>query len=198
MKMTNDDCLTMFNGLQQVKQPAFAELTDFEDKDKYIFHTKFVRSVSLNKKKLGPIIESLQEAEKLSDEYKEYLEKRDELLVEYAKKDKDGAPEERTTYVGGQPRRSYNVPLLNDKTSDVSKKIKKLETANEEIIEARKKVEEEMKALLKEEIDFAPHMVPESMVPDGLQPQAMDGVMYMIEDVDTEDPPAKPKPKKEK
>lgn len=196
MKMTNDDCLTMFNGLSAVKQPAFAEIKDFDDKEKYIFHTKFVRAVSLNKKKLGPIIESLQEAEKLSDEYKEYIEKRDELLAEHAKKDKDGNPEERISVIGGQQRRSYNVPSLHDKTSDVSKKIKKLETANEGVIEARKTVEKEMKAMLKEEIDFIPHMISESMVPDGLQPEAMDGVMYMIEDEEGTPEPKKKETKK--
>lgn len=195
--MTYDDCLTMSNGLQQVVQPAFADIKDFEDKEKYIFHSKFVRAVSFNKKKLEPIIEVLRDVEKLSDEYKEYLEKRDEILAKFAKKDKDGAPEERIQMVNGQQRKSYNVPSLHDKSSEVGKKITKLEKDNDDVIQARKKTEAEIKEMLKEDVAFEPERVPWSMIPDGQDTPAMDGIMYMIEDQDgPEREPEKEKTKK--
>ncbi len=197
--MTNDDCLTMFNGLAAVKQPAFKDLAGMDNKEDFLFHTKFVHRVTKNKKVLDPIIETLREAEKLSDEYKEYMEKRDEILAKHAKKDKEGNPEERIA-VGpdGIGRRSYNVPSLADKTSDAAKAIDKLEKKNEGVIEARKKQEEEMKELMKEESDFKPILIPWSMLPKGLSEQAMAGVIYMIEDEDEDEEDENPAKKIEK
>lgn len=191
--MTNDECLAMYNGLQLVKQPVLKDLAGIENKSDYLFHSKFVRAVSYNKRKLEPIIESLREAEKISDEYKEYVEKRDEILAEFAKKDADGNPEEKITMMGGQPRRSYNVPALHDKKSDVSKKIAKLEKDSKDAIDARKTVEQEMKDSLKEEVDVGTLMtVPQSMIPHGQDTEAMDGVLFMIEPEEAEpEEPAK-------
>lgn len=193
--MTNNDCLIMYNGLQVVRQPAFAEIKNFENKERYIFHAKFIAAVSWNKRHLEPIIESLRDAEKLNDEYKEYLKQRDDILIHYAKKDADGNPQQRIQIIDRVERRSYNVPMLHDKNSEVSKKIAKLEDTNKGIIDDRKKLEEEFQALLKEETNFIPKKIPLSMIPDGQDAEAMDAIIYMIEDFD-EDPPVNKKTKK--
>ena len=187
MKMTYDDCLQMFNGLSQVKQPAFADVKELEEKDDYLFHVKFVHTVSYNKRKLKPIIEVLQDAEKFTDEYNEYVKKRDEFLAEHARKDKEGNPEERIIISDGIPRRSYNVPLLNVKNSKVWKEINKLEKEYKDEIEQQKKQQKTMEILLEEEANFESKKVPWSMIPKGLDALAMDGVMFMIEDEEVPD-----------
>lgn len=193
MKMTNDDCLTMFNGLSVVKQPAFRDLAGMDDKGDYMFHTKFVHRLTKNKQLLEPIIETLRESDKFSDEYKEYMEKRDEILAEHAKKDKTGNPEERII-IGpeGIGQRSFNVPSLTDKTSPVAKAIDKLEKKCKECVDAREKQTEQMKELLKEEARFEPMMIPWAMLPRGLSEIAMAGVIYMIEDEDEDEEDEKP------
>ena len=184
-KMTQRDCIQMFNGLKAVVQPSFADIKDMEDKEEYMFHAKFIQAVSYNKKKLLPVIESIEEAEKISDDYKDYLKERDETLAKFAKKDKDGAPEKITTEIPGGVRTSYNVPDLAIKGSPAHKAIDALEKKHKAVIDARKKTEEEVKVMLKEEVkDLGLKLVRWSMIPKGLSQKAMDGVMFMIDETE--------------
>ncbi len=180
--MTNKDCLRMIGGLNAVKQPSFAEIKDMQNKDEYMFHAKFVQAVSLNKRKLENILESLKDMEKFSEEYTEYIKNREEVLVKFAKKDADGNPIETISYVNGSQQMSYTIPGISDKSSPASKELKKLEDKYKEAIDGRKKQIDEAKKVLSDEADFKPVTVPWSMIPRGLTPEAMDGVLYMIEE----------------
>ena len=182
--MTNGDCLQMYNGLSVVKQPAFADIKNMEEKGNYMFHAKFIQAVSYNKRKLTSIVESFQDVEKPSPDYEDYLNKRNNILAEYAKKDSDGNPIEKIIKIEGIiVQKSYSVPALFDKKSEVSKKIKKLEEESKELIDQRKKLQKQMETILKEpcKIEFEPKCVPWSMIPKGLDLPMMDGVMFMIE-----------------
>ena len=180
--MTNKDCLKMIDGLNAVKQPSFADIREMQNKDEYMFHAKFLQVVSLNKRKLENIHESLKDMDKSSEEYIEYWKKREEVLVKFSKKDAEGNPIITTSYENGSQQKSYTIPGFLDKNSEVSKEIKKLEDKYKDAIDGRKKQTEEVNKVLNEETEFKPVTVPWSMIPRGLSPEAMDGVIYMIEE----------------
>ncbi len=182
--MTNGDALQMFNGLSAVKQPLFADIKDLEDMSDYLFHAKFIQAVSYNKRKLTPLIESFQDSEKLSDEYKDYLKERNAILAKYARKDKEGEPIKTERRIGDFTQEGYDVPSVADKTSPAGKAIDRLEEKNKALIDERKKKAEEMEAMLKEpcKITFKFKEIPWSTIPKGLDTLMMDGVMFMIED----------------
>jgi len=189
MELTNDDCITVYNGLSEIVQPEFADIKDLPDREQYIYHIKFVYAVSYNKRILKDIVDSLQETSKAKKEYEDYLAERDKLLQRYSVKDDNGAPRERVEQLGaGLMRRSYIVPDLADPATTASKAIKKLEEKSKDIIDQREKQQEDFKKLLKEKpkkLDLK--FVTWGMIPRGLQPQWMDAVMFMI-DPDSKEP----------
>jgi hypothetical protein len=199
MEMTNNDCVIMHNALNKIKQPSFSEIKDMEKRDDYIFHVRFVQALSLNKRLLTQLIESIQEAIKPSEEFKAYSEARQEIYLKYAKRNEDGNAIEVTETINGQQARSYIIPHLTDKGSQVNKDLNKLEKENKEIIEMQKAKDEEDKLFMKAKADFTPKKVRFSMIPRGLDREIMDGVLFMIEDDEEETPEPEKKPsKKEK
>lgn len=185
--MTNHDCLNMFNGLQIIKQPSFADIKDFANKEDLIFHAKFLKAVSLTKRKLDPIIESIKDAEKPSDEYNEYMKGREDILSRWSKKDAEGNPLTNVEYINNRPQRSFNIPALLDRSSEASRELKKYDDKNKEIIDLRKRQDEQLLQMLKEPSNFVPEKVIESMIPSGLDPKVWDAIIFMIED-DTDEP----------
>jgi len=182
MKITNDDCITMYTGLTAVEQPKFEDIKNLEDRESYLFHAEFVLAVSYNKRMLKPIAEALQDSTENKKEYKKYLESRDKLLQKYAVKDEKGAPMERVEILpGNRQRRSYIVPELADENSAASRAVNKLEKDNDEHIKAREKQNDEFKEGLKKETEVDIKMIRWSQVPNGLQPFMMDGVILMID-----------------
>lgn len=198
MEMTNNDCMVMLNALKKCKQPAFAEIKDMEDKDDYIFHVNFVKAVSSNKRKLEPIVESLQEADAFTDEYKKYVEERNELLAKHAKKDIDGSPMENIDTFNGVQRRAYYVPTAGVPGSACYKELKKLENDYKDAIDAREKQTKQLTQMLKAVVDFTPETVLESMVPSGLNPDVMDGIIFMVKWGDNTEPSEEKKSTKKK
>lgn len=182
MKLTNDDCITMYNALDAVLQPKFEDIKDLDDRDDYIFHVDFVHAISYNKRKLKDVVESLQEANKNTNEYDEYLKEREKILERYAAKNDDGTARERFNILpnGMRQRIGFIVPDLSDPDSDVAKEIDKLEKKNKTHIDVRKKQSEDFKQTLKDTTEVNIKMVNWSRIPKGLQPYMMDGIMFMI------------------
>lgn len=195
MKITNQDCITMMRGLKGLKQPSLADIKGFKDKEDYMFHTKFAHTVSKNKRDLTPILELIEETDKPSEEYEEYVKARDELFTEMAEKKKDGNPDVSVANnPNGSQSKTYNVPSLADKNSRESKKLKSLEAKHKDAIDAREKQNEEVKEFLKEDSKFVPAKVRWSMIPKGLETEQMDAVFFMIEDgTEEEEKPTKKK-----
>lgn len=201
MEPTKNDCMVMYNALSAIVQPAFADIKDLDDREEYIFHIEFVYAIAYNKRKLKDIVDALQEAQKTSDEYNDYLEERDKVLQRFAVKLDDGSPKERIDRLstGQVINRSYIVPDLAEPTSKASKEIKALEEKHKDLIDIRKNQTADFEKLVKEKVgdDIGLKLVRWSMIPKGLQPQWMDGVMYMI-DLDSKEPGEEIKPDKKK
>jgi hypothetical protein len=195
MKLTNADCIKIYNGLKSIVQPPFDLIRDLPNREDYIFHVRFLTDISLNKRKLEDIVNSLEDGNKNAPEIDEYLKEKEECLVKHSKKDKDGNPIQSTITVDGITQRSYNVPGLADKDSIASKEMDAIEKKYKDILDQRKKQTEQYNEKLKEESHFVPTKIKYNIIPRGLSAQAMDAIILILEDEEVIEPE---KPKKAK
>ena len=174
------DCLIMNAGLQHVKGPGMK--------------ARFTYKVARNKRLIEPVIKSLDEMVKPSDDHKKYTDARQKLLKEFAKKDENGDPTMQTRFIDGRQQESYVIPGIGDDKSDFNVKMDKLKEEYEKVIDDQKEREEKYDEHLDEECDdFTPYMVDWNLIPENLPQEAMDGVHYMIKESETE---SKPKSKR--
>ena len=151
---------------------------------------RFSYAVARNKRLLEPVIKSLEEMVKPSEEHEKCIAERKKILQEFAKKDENGDPIVRASVVAGQQKETYLIPGISDKNNEFNVKLDKLQKKfKKEIDEQATKEEEYDKHLDAEATDFVPIMVEWKMVPEsGLSQQAMDGALFMIKEE-----PTKPK-----
>jgi len=153
---------------------------------------RFSYAVARNKRLLEPVIKSLEEMVKPSEEHAEFIAERKKILQEFAKKDENGDPIVRANVVAGQQQETYMIPGISDETNEFNVKMDKLKKKFKKTIEEQESREKEYDKHLDEEAeDFTPIMVNWKLVPEsGLSQQAMDGVFFMIIPETTE--PTKP------
>ena len=178
------DCLVMSAGLMIVDAPKMK--------------ARFSYTVSRNKGLLEPVIKSLEEMVKPTEEHAKFIAERKKILREFAKKDDNGDPIVRIDNVNGQQKETYLIPGISDEKNEFNVKLDKLKKRfKRELDEQESKEKEYNEHLDKVATDFFPIMVDWKLVPEqGLSQQAMDGVFFMVkkETVDPEKPVAAKKP----
>jgi hypothetical protein len=159
--MTKEQILTLFNELHQINLPG----------------VKFSYGISKNINLLKPEVEAIEKSLEGSKEFKEYDEKRIEIVKKYAKKDERGEPK---LIILNPKTGAGRYEIENQEAFD--REIEKLQKENKVILEKREKQFEEYGKLLKEESDFKPHKIKLSDVPEGITSQQMSAIFELIED----------------
>ena len=145
----------------------------------YHVGVKFAYAVAKNMNMLKPEVQALEKALEMSPEYKEFENKRIELVESYAKKNESGKP------VFDKVKNSYDIE--EGKEEVLNKEFEKLKAKNKKLFDARTKQIDEYNALLKTEIKIKLYTVPLSVVPETITTQQMHSIFDMIED-DGEEP----------
>lgn len=197
MNINYEDCFKILAALQAIKAPAFSELKDLENKQKYIPSVKFMYGVSRNIEKLERITERLKKTMDPTDDFKKYQELREGLNKRFAKKDENGQPlTEQFVMSGNQVMQRYIIPGIDDEKSDYTKAFKKLKEEHKEAIGSMEEKEKSYMAMLQEPAkDFDPFYIGFDEVPEGLSELAWKGLIFIVK-VDDEQGPKDEEPKK--
>jgi len=188
--MKNLDCYRILEGLRDIKQIPYSELSDLPPAEKmnYLFHTKFVIACARNKKRIEEYIQILDEIKKPADAFNKYQEKRREIAREFAKKDENGNPSIISRPFGNsQVIESYVIENINDKSSPYNKKITALEKENEKLIADQLAKEKQFENALNDNCDLILNKIPENLIPMGLSLIAAEAILEMLDE--------EPKPK---
>lgn len=193
--MKNLDCYKILEGLKDIKQIPYSELSGLpsEAKMKYLFHTDFIIACARNKKQVEDHLQILEEIKKPTDLFNKYQEKRREIAKEFAKKDENKNPIIVSRPFGnGQVLESYVIENINDKTTPYNKEIITLEKENEKLIKDQTAKDEQFGKALEEECDLKLFTIRESIIPMGLSLIAAEAILTMIsEDTDKPNKPNK-------
>lgn len=161
------DCLIMNSGLNAVNVTGMK--------------ARFSYAVARNKRLLEPIIKSLEEMVKPSDEMNKFTEERQALLKEHADKDENGDPIVQISMVNGQRRETFKIPGINNKDNKFTLEMDKLKKKYKKELDEQEAKEKGYENHLVVTVDqFVPITVDMKLVPDGLSQEAMDGVIFMI------------------
>ena len=183
--MKNVDCYRILNGLNDIKQIPYSELSSLppEEKMKYLFHTDFIIACARNKKKIEEHIQILEEIKKPTDEFNKYQEKRREIAKEFAKKDENKNPVIVSRPFGnGQMLESYVIENINDKNTPYNKKITELEKVNAKLIADQTAKEEQFEKGLNDECDLKLNKIHLNLIPMGLSMIAAEAILEMLDE----------------
>lgn len=184
--MKNLDCYKILNGLNDIKQIPYSELSSLpsEEKMKYLFHTDFILACARNKKKIDEHIKILEEIKKPDEAFDKYQEKRREIAKEFAKKDENKNPVVISRPFGnGQMLESYVIENINDKNSPYNKKMSELEKANAKLITDQTAKEDQFEKSLNDECDLTLNKIKENLIPMGLSLIAAEAILEMLDEV---------------
>lgn len=181
--MTNSECVFMFNGLQEVNAPNM--------------EVKFNYAIAKNLRKLEARIKLYEKASELREEYKKFLEEKEDANKKFADKDENGDPKKKViNQEGMRGQMAYVIPGDGDPKSEYTKAIEKIVAKHKPAIDARSKQVKEYNEFMQDEAeDVNLHMVDLDLVPAGLSRKAMDAVYFMIKEP-VEDLKIVKKPKK--
>lgn len=126
--------------------------------------------IAKNVAKLKPELEALQKGLEPTPEYREYDSKRIEILKKYAVKGENG-----------EPVIEDNSFKLADTTTAL-KEIKFLQEENQELLDARKKQEEDYQELLNKEATIEIHKLKKSDLPEDMETPIMIKLFKLIEE----------------
>lgn len=198
--MKNVDCYKILEGLKDIKQIPYSELSGIpaDMKMMYIFHTDFIIACARNKKKIEEHLQILEEIKKPTDDFNKYQEKRREIAKEFAKKDENKNPVIISRPFGnGQMLESYVIENINDKSSPYNKKILVLEKENEKLIKDQTAKEEQFEKALNDECDLKFNKIREILIPMGLSLIAAEAILEMLDEApkleETKEEVSKPK-----
>lgn len=195
--MKNSDCYKILEGLKDIRQIPYSELSGIPDKVKYLFHTDFIIACARNKKKIEEHIQILEDIRKATDEFNKYQEKRREIAKDFSKKDENKNPVIVSRPVGnGQMLESYVIENINDKKTPYNKVIKSLEDENSKLIADHTTKEDQFVKALDEVCDLKLHKIKESLIPMGLSLIAAEAILEMLEEPAKQEETLKIKTKK--
>lgn len=183
--MKNVDCYKVVEGLKDIKQIPYSELSGMtsENKIKYLFHTDFYIACARNKKIIEEHIQFLEGIKKSTEEYNKYQEERREIAKEFAKKDENKNPIIISRPFGnGQMFESYIIENINDKSSPYNKKIIELEKINTKLIADQKAKEDQYEKALNEECDLKLNKIRENLIPMGQSIIAGEAILEMLDE----------------
>jgi hypothetical protein len=133
---------------------------------------KFAYGVSRNISLLKPEIESLEKAVTVSEEYKEFENKRIALVEKFSKKDEKGK------FV----KVNNNYEIEEGKQEELDKEFEALKAENQEVFDSRLKQIEEYNELLKTESTVVLYKVALSEVPTDISVQQMFGISAIVDE----------------
>lgn len=198
--MKNKECFVIANGLADIRQVPYSELTNLgEEKLKYLHHTDFIIICAKNKKLVETHIEILNEIKKPSKEYETYQEARRDLAKKYAKKDDNGNPIVNRQQMGnGQVFESYTIENITDQNSDYNKAVRALDKKHDKEITEQKGKDEQFELAMEQEADIQLKSLKYNLLPKGLSIVAAEAILYFLEDPEgeNENTPASEKKKK--
>lgn len=131
---------------------------------------KFSYTIIKIKDAIEPQLKKLQKMAAMSDEYKEFEEKRVGLNEKHAKKDKEGEIE----------TKDGRYVIADQAKFD--KEIESLKKEYDKAIKEREKQAEDAKAFLKEEITLKLRTLPLAIIPDSITPDEMEIIKDIIVD----------------
>jgi len=165
-KMKNKDIAKLISGINNVGS---------------LKGVKFAYAMAKNRKKLDSELETLKEANKLSDEFIKQDEKRVELAKKFADKDEKGNP--KTKEVPGGSSYLFNGSIEPSKEfEDALKDLRNTDSDYKKAVEDRESQEKEFTDLLNKESSYVPHMVKLSDIPTDITSAQMDGIRDLIEE----------------
>jgi hypothetical protein len=161
MKLKNIEIIKLYNSLQKLGN---------------LKGVKFSYSIARNIDKLTPIIKSLQDAAKPTEEYIKYDKERAELAEKHAKKNKDGKPNIETNIDNNT--QSYQI----EDQEKFEKELKKLQSKYKKEIDYRNKQIKEQTELLEEESNFVPYKIKQKNLPEDISVEQLSSIFQIIED----------------
>jgi predicted AlkP superfamily phosphohydrolase/phosphomutase len=173
-KMTYKEAVTMRKNLDAVNQVAGTS-------------ARFLYAVSRNKDHLDSVIKHLNKTVEASKDIQEYRKEIEKINLKHSLKDEDGSVQYTNVPMpNGMQRRAFKkIVGEGNPDSEYEKEVAKLEKKFDKQIsehEARIKKYEEM---LDSDIpadDLRLFMIDLDIVPDGLHPRAMDGIIPFIKE----------------
>lgn len=151
--MTNKDIIALYNALKKLDHKG----------------AQFNYGVSRNITKLEPFVKALQKADEFTPEYKEYEEKRMEILKTHSIKDTKGNP----LIVGN----SYQ---FSDKAV-VEKEIENLGKEHKKALKEREEQDKAVQELLNQEQKVTLFKVKQDYLPEDIRTQEMIAIMAIME-----------------
>lgn len=134
--------------------------------------------ISMNKKSMEPVVESLEEARKPKDKWLEFDKKRLEINEKHANKDDKGKAVLLDLDNGLS---QYDIPRSKQKVFD--KEIEDLRKEYKEVIEARtKQIEDYQKKLEEENKTFRPSLFSKDIIPKNIKGDQMDVILDFIKE----------------
>lgn len=124
-----------------------------------------------NKNKMAELIKEVEESYKVTDSYKEFEEKRVEICIKHATKDKEGNPEisEAREYV-----------FTDEERTKFDRAIKKLSKEYQEDIDFRQNQLKELAELEEKGVDFSYITIREKDLPREISTEQLDALYFMI------------------
>lgn len=153
--MKNKDIIRLHNGLQQVKD---------------LPGVSFAYAVAKNTRIIANDIESLQKALEPSKEFSEYEEKRLDLAKKYAKKDEKGEP------------LTENNMFVMENFAEFNEQFKALQDLNKDVLDARKKQEEEYLELVEKDVSLELYKIDREDVPKDITGKQFEAIFDIIKD----------------
>jgi FtsZ-binding cell division protein ZapB len=117
-------------------------------------------------------LRDLAETNKPSDEYQEFEKKRQELVMKYAKKDKDGKP---MTFVSGGMVKAHI-----DDTDACNAAVDELKKKYEKAVKEQEEKDAKFEKFREEPADVKIHAMPEDAFPKNMTSQHLSGIFEMI------------------
>lgn len=175
--MTYKDIIIMRRNLDFVEQTKEAD-------------PKFLYAVSKMKRRADSIIETLNSIKKPSEKIEEYWKKFDELNKKFAEKDDTGTVIYTTIPVGGQQRKAFKKVIgegnPNSNYEHECDALKDEYKNDIDIQESKNKKYNEMLDVVVPKDEFRLHMIDIDIVPNGIHPLAMDGIIWFIKEDEQE------------
>lgn len=149
---------------------------------------RFLYAVSRNKDHLDSVIRHLNKTVEQTKDIQEYRKEVEKINQKHALKDEDGSVQYTNVPMpNGMQRRAFKkIVGEGNPNSDYEKEITELESRYDEQIREHEAKIKKYDEMLESEIpdgDLRLFMIDLDIVPDGLHPRAMDGVLPFIKEV---------------
>ena len=136
---------------------------------------QFAYGLAKNRNLLIAELKLMQKANKHSNEFKEYDQKRVKLAENMSKRNEDGTPMTEMMQ-NGEQYVIENKPAFN-------KKLKDLQEEYKDALAEQEKKNIEFESFLDEESSFVPFKIKQSYVPENISVTQMNGIVSLIEEV---------------